>query len=199
MGFNVFPAGAFPLPLSIRRAAPADLPALWKMQQASLRELGHRGHYEPRQVEAFIDYFGTLEREVVEDGTYYLVEVGGWLAASGGWSLRAPGYMQALRTTGPARRAAEALPRIRSVFVHPDYRKTEGIARRIVEVCETEIRWRGYKEVAHDASRSGQPLYEALGYKPVAPLEMKLPDGTKLDFTHMRKRVTPGRTARRVA
>jgi GNAT superfamily N-acetyltransferase len=193
MGFNVFSAGTFALPLTLRKAVPADLPALWRMQQKSLRELSY-GHYGPRQVEGFIAYFGTLEREVVEDGTYYVAEVGGWLAASGGWSLRAPRYLEAVNASDAAKRAAAPLPRIRSVFVHPDYAELN-LARRLVQVCETEIRWRGYREVAHDASQGGRALYESLGYKALAPLPVALPDGTRLEFTHMRKRVS-GRASR---
>lgn len=185
MGFNIFPAGAFSLPLQIRRAVPADLPALWKMHQRSLRELS-RGQLTPRQVEGFISCFGTLEREVVEDGTYYVAESGGWLAASGGWSTRTPRYLDAAGEA--ARRTAMKVPRIRSVFVHPDYAQLD-LARRLVEMCETQIRWRGYREVAHDASRGGRSLYESLGYRALAPIAMKLPDGTKVAFTHMRKRV----------
>jgi hypothetical protein len=37
------------------------------------------------------------------------------------------------------------------------------------------------------ATLPGVPLYEALGYRSVMPVQVRLPDGTELKFHHMRK------------
>jgi len=172
------------MPFVIRRAVPRDVPALRGMQTRSLRELSY-GFYDLHQVEAFLFYVGTVEESVVEERNYYVAEVGGWLAGSGGWSASGAQYLESTRGI-PAVVREPYIPRIRSLFVHPDWAR-RGVGRRIMEVTENAIRSTGQYEVALDATLPGVPLYEALGYRSVAPVDVRLPDGTELRFHHMRK------------
>jgi GNAT superfamily N-acetyltransferase len=172
------------MPFVIRRAMPRDVPALRDMQRRSLRELS-LGFYDLHQVEAFLFYVGTVEEAVVDERNYYVAEVGGWLAGSGGWSATAPDYLDGGKRI-PAVVREPYIPRVRSLFVHPDWAR-RGVARRIMQVTENAIRSTGQYEVALDATLPGVPLYEALGYRSVTPVDMRLPDGTELRFHHMRK------------
>lgn len=173
-----------PMPFVVRKAVPRDVSALRDMQRRSMRELSF-GYYDLHQVEAFLFYVGTIEEAVVEERNYYVAEIGGWLAGSGGWSTRAPHYMD-LTPGVPAVAREKYVPRVRGVFVHPDWAR-RGVARRLMEVTENAIRATGQFEIALDATLPGVPLYESLGYRAVAPFETRLPDGTVLKFQHMRK------------
>lgn len=173
-----------PLPFVLRRAVPRDVPALREMQRRSLRELSF-GHYDLHQVEAFLFYAGTLDEAVVGERNYFVAEIGGWLAGSGGWSTSAPNYFE-FGTGVPAVARERYVARVRSLFVHPDWTR-RGVATRIMEMTENAIRAAGHFEVALDAMLPGVALYESLGYRAVAPVDARLPDGTVLRFQHMRK------------
>jgi len=172
------------MPFVIRRAVPRDVPALRSMQTRSIRELS-LGFYDLHQVEAFLFYVGTVEESVVEERNYFVAEVGGWLAGSGGWSTTSGNHLESTRGI-PAVVREPYIPRVRSLFVHPDWAR-RGVGRRIMEVTENAIRSSGQYEVALDATLPGVPLYEALGYRSVMPVDLRLPDGTELRFHHMRK------------
>lgn len=51
-----------------------------------------------------------------------------------------------------------------NVYTHPSWRR-KGVARRIVSMLITEARDRGVSEISLDATATGRPLYESLGFK----------------------------------
>ena len=51
-----------------------------------------------------------------------------------------------------------------NVYTHEDYRR-RGVARRLVEMLMEEAKDRGVTEISLDATDSGRPLYESLGFK----------------------------------
>ena len=101
------------MPFVIRRAVPRDVPALRDMQSRSIRELS-LGFYDLHQVEAFLFYVGTLEEAVIEERNYFVAEIGGWLAGSGGWSAGVPRYFD-VGAGVPAVVREKYVPRVRSV------------------------------------------------------------------------------------
>ena len=71
--------------LSIRPATPDDVPDLERLIARSARGLSV-GDYTPEQVDAALgDAFG-VDSQLIADGTYFVVERDGVLAACGGWS-----------------------------------------------------------------------------------------------------------------
>jgi GNAT superfamily N-acetyltransferase len=176
--------GPLPLPFVVRRAVPRDVPALREMQRRSMRELSF-GYYDVHQVEAFLFYVGTLEEAVVEERNYFVAEIGGWLAGSGGWSVGVPRYFDVGHGV-PAVVREKYVPRVRSLFVHPDWAR-RGVARRLMDMTENAIRASGQFEIALDSTLPAVPLYESLGYTAVVPADARMPDGTVLRFQHMRK------------
>ncbi|MCC7272284.1 MAG: GNAT family N-acetyltransferase [Alphaproteobacteria bacterium] len=166
----------------IRQASLADIPALRAMQALSARRLCVPA-YTPRQVESFIAH-GTMDESVVEDGTFFLAAAGDVVVGSAGWSTRVPGY--AARTPGIAALAAAGRPRVRSVFVHPDWAR-RGIARRLMHTAEGAASACGHRAIELAATLSGVPLYRALGYA-TRPMErIRLPDGVALEVVPMTK------------
>jgi hypothetical protein len=73
--------------MRLRTARPDDLPALDALITDSARGLS-RGYYTPEQVESLPQYVFGADTQLIADGTYYVCEDAGTLAAAGGWSRR---------------------------------------------------------------------------------------------------------------
>lgn len=158
--------------VTIRPAHPADLPAIEELHRESVRRLAV-SYYSPAQLESFLA-IGTLDRRLIEGGTYYVAEILSVLVGSGGW----------MAIDDPPEGARRA--RIRSVFVHPDWAR-QGIGRRLVLHAEAEAAGSGFTLFELDASLPGVPLYRRLGYREVARTGLALPDGTTLPVIRMEK------------
>ena len=73
--------------LRIRTATLGDAEALRELIAKSARELG-REDYTAKQIEAALNGAWGVDTELIRDGTYFVVEGDGRLAACGGWSRR---------------------------------------------------------------------------------------------------------------
>jgi GNAT superfamily N-acetyltransferase len=108
-----------------------------------------------------------LDTQLIEDGTYFIVEILGDIAGCGGWSRRAtlyggdesPGRSAVL--LNPAKDAA----RIRAMYTHPLHTR-KGVGRLILSLSEEAARSEGFERVELMASMAGEPLYRACGYEP---------------------------------
>jgi GNAT superfamily N-acetyltransferase len=151
--------------LTHRLARPGDLAALRVLMEASISEL-QKPFLTDRQIEASRAIMG-LDTQLVDDGTYFIVEAAGALAGCGGWSRRGtlygrdetPGRSAAL--LDPARDAA----RIRAMYTHPQHTR-KGIGRLVLSLCEDAARAEGFRRVQLMATLAGEPLYRACGYEP---------------------------------
>ena len=65
---------------------------------------------------------------------------------------------------------------ILNVYVDPAYRR-RGIARQLMLTMIEWCRQGGFVHVDLHASRSGRPLYEALGFQPTTEMRLRLRDG----------------------
>jgi hypothetical protein len=79
-------------------------------------------YYDEAQTEASLLYVGVPDRDLIDDGTYYVAEDDGGLVACGGWSKRDKLYSGSntagdSRLLDPATEAAH----IRAMFVRPDW------------------------------------------------------------------------------
>jgi GNAT superfamily N-acetyltransferase len=150
--------------LTHRLARPADLEALSALMEAAISEL-QKPFLDQRQIESSRTIMG-LDSQLVEDGTYFVVEADGELAGCGGWSRRAtlyggdrsPGRSAAL--LDPARDAA----RVRAMYTHPRHTR-KGVGRLILSLCEEAARAEGFRSVELMATLAGEPLYRACGYE----------------------------------
>lgn len=109
-----------------------------------------------------------LDTQLIEDGTYFVVESNGELAGCGGWSRRATLYGgdqtpgRNARLLDPASEAA----RVRAMYTHPGHAR-KGVGRLILSLCETAAREEGFRRVELMSTMAGIPLYLASGYQPV--------------------------------
>jgi len=154
------------MPLSHRLANFSDLPALRTLMEAAVSEL-LKGFLDERQIAASRAIMG-LDTQLIEDGTYFIVEQDGALAGCGGWSRRAtiyggdhsPGRDAAL--LDPATEAA----RVRAMYTHPAFTR-RGVGRLILVLCEAAAREEGFSRAELVATLAGEPLYRACGYEAI--------------------------------
>lgn len=175
-----------PDPITIRKATASDAPAIDALMKRSMARLGPPA-YDDRQVASAIRYIASVDRQLIEDETYFVVECEGQLIGCGGWSRReklfsGPSDQTSSKRLDPSRDPA----RVRAMFVDPDWAR-RGIGRRILDACESEARREGYRRVALMATLSGEALYLACGYEPIESTSFVLPDGVALGGTKMEK------------
>ena len=170
---------------SHRFAALSDLSVLRTLMDASIAELQKPflNHY---QIESSRSIMG-LDTQLVEDGTYFIVESGGQVAGCGGWSRRATLYGG---DQTPGRNADYLDPkrdpaRVRAMYTHPMFAR-QGIGRLILSLCESAARNEGFLKVELMATKSGEPLYLACGYAPIERIQDDR-GGTPVPLIRMRK------------
>jgi GNAT superfamily N-acetyltransferase len=175
----------------IRVAALSDVPMLKQLIASSARGLAC-ADYTPDQVEAALGTAWGVDTQLIRDGTYFVVEVGGQPVACGGWSRRGttfggdhfrdrdPGLLD------PTRDAA----RIRAFFVAPEWSR-RGVGRRLLEHCEAAARDAGFLALELVATLPGHRLYRGCGYEGDEIVRHRLPGGVGIDFIPMRKRLPP--------
>jgi GNAT superfamily N-acetyltransferase len=175
--------------LTSRLAGPDDLPALEAVMAASIAEL-QKGFLTPDQIAASRAIMG-LDRQLVADGTYFIVEAEGRIAGCGGWSRRATLY-GGDHTPGrdpelldPAKDAA----RVRAMYTHPSFAR-RGVGRLILELCEEAAKAEGFKRLELMGTMSGRPLYESYGFAPIEDI-VDARGGAPVPLTRMGKAISP--------
>lgn len=146
-----------------RLARAEDLPELERLMEVAIRRLV--GDFLPPEgVEASFEIMG-LDRQLVEDGTYFVLEEDGRIAACGGWSRRATLFGgdhsagRDARLLDPAHEPA----RVRAMYTHPDFAR-RGAGRQILALCEEAAAREGFRQLELVATVAGEPLYAAYGF-----------------------------------
>jgi GNAT superfamily N-acetyltransferase len=169
-----------------RLAVAADIPALMPLMERAIRHLLPQ-FLTPAQVEASFAIMG-LDSQLIEDGTYFIIEQEGRPAGCGGWSRRATlfgGNHSAgrdARLLDPAREPA----RVRAMYTDPAFAR-QGVGRFILRLCEDAARAEGFRSAELGATMGGKPLYEAAGYHAIEPLLVDTPSGVKVPILRMGK------------
>lgn len=149
-----------------RLATLDDVPALTRLMESAIGAL-QADFLTPEQVAASRTIMG-LDTQLIADGCYFVIEEGGVIAGSGGWSRRATLYGG---DHTPGRDAATLDPivdaaRVRAMYTHPDFAR-RGVGRLILGLCETASAEAGFRRVELMGTLSGEPLYRACGYDPI--------------------------------
>lgn len=150
--------------LTHRLARRDDLDALKALMDAAISE-NQKAFLDDDQIASSRAIMG-LDTQLIDDGTYFIVEADGELAGCGGWSRRAtmyggdqtPGRSAAL--LDPTKDAA----RIRAMYTHPQHTR-KGIGRLIISLCEEAAKAEGFTKMELVATLSGEPLYRACGFE----------------------------------
>lgn len=174
----------------IRLAIPTDVEPIRELIADSVRGLA-KGIYSDAQIELSIGSVFGVDRQLIEDGTYYVAEIAGQIVGCGGWSRRqtlfgASDYTESRNSTllDPTSEPAK----IRAFFVHPDAAR-KGIGRAILQRCEAGALAAGFTAAEMMATLPGVPLYEVCGYQKHEYQDVNLPDGETIVCVRMSKRL----------
>lgn len=176
-------------PVHLRPARHDDIPRMEALIRRSGIELS-RGFYSPEQAQAVTRHVFGVDTQLVDDGTYFVIERDGELLACGGWSKRATLFGADRTKTGadPLLDPATQPARIRAFFVDPAVPR-QGLGRRLMEHCESEAAAAGFQVMELAATMPGVPLYRACGFEVVEDFALALPDGVSVPLSRMRKRI----------
>ena len=172
-----------------RLAVSADIPALTVLMDAAISEL-QRGFLDDAEIASSRTIMG-MDTQLIEDGTYFVVESGGDIAGCGGWSRRATLY-GGNQTPGrdsqlldPATHPA----RVRAMYTSPAFAR-RGVGRLILSLCEAAAAAEGFARLELMSTLSGEPLYTAYGFQPLERV-VDATGGAPVPLVRMEKAVDP--------
>jgi len=174
--------------MSIRLATSDDVVALVPLMEAAIEVL-QKGFLEDDQIESSKAIMG-IDRQLIDDRTYFVVEIDGSLAGCGGWSRRATFYggdHSAGRDAALLDPATDPA-RVRAMCTHREFAR-RGVGRLVLAACEAAAAAEGFTTLELMATRSGRPLYESFGFQPVEEVH-DATGGAPVPLTRMRKPIT---------
>jgi GNAT superfamily N-acetyltransferase len=172
-------------PFAVRAAHRNDIAEIQRLIERSVRALSV-GYYDDAQIESALGFMFGVDSQLVDDGTYHVIEVGGALVAAGGWSRRRTLFggdqwkHGADEPLDPAREPA----RIRAFFVDPSWSR-RGLGRALFDSCRRDASAAGFRRLELMATLPGEPLYRTLGFAADERIELTLPDGVKVPLVRM--------------
>jgi N-acetylglutamate synthase-like GNAT family acetyltransferase len=171
----------------LRLACDGDIPALEELIGRSVREL-QADYYSTAQRDGALGSVFGVDRQLIRDQTYFVVEQNQQVIACGGWSKR-----ESLFGNDTARLKNDALldplqhaARIRAFFVDPAWAR-RGMARAILHACEEAIRAAHFSRIELVATLPGVPFYRAFDYNVHETYEVPLMNGLSLPVVRMTK------------
>lgn len=154
--------------------------------EASIRGLVSQ-YLDAAHVEASFEIMG-VDSSLIDDGTYFVVEIDGRIVGCGGWSRRATLFGgdhsggRDARLLDPKTEPA----RIRAMYTHPDFAR-RGIGRLVLSLCEAAAASEGFTTLELVATVAGEPLYSASGYAAMERIDVPTTKGVTVPCARMRK------------
>src|ERR1041385_263460 len=130
----------------LRKATIDEIAEISVLIAESVRGLG-KGYYDDRQIDLSVKTVFGVDRELIDDGTYFVAEIEGRVVGCGGWGRRQTIYGASVygeSRDSPLLDPASDPAKIRAFFIHPDAAR-KGIGRAILNACEEEARQRGFR------------------------------------------------------
>ncbi len=172
--------------LIIRLATMDDIPVLEELIRDSVRGLSD-SYYSPQQIESALVHVFGVDTQLILDGTYFIAELGGQIAGSGGWSKRETlfGGDQSKADRIDSLLDPSSKPaRIRAFYIHPNWSR-RGIGTLILKSCEDAAREAGFRRVELASTLPGIPFYLARGYEKGEEVRIEMADGQLLSTFRM--------------
>src|SRR5262245_32591774 len=173
----------------IRTATLDDIPDIEALIAASVHGLQAADYDADQRNGALGTVFG-VDRQMIGDGTYFVVEADGRIAACGGWSRRRTpfGGDHSPRKDDSLLNPATDAARIRAFFVHPAYSR-RGLGTVLLRTCEAAARTEGVVRAELTSTLTGVPLYAARGYVAHEHFEIALRNGARLPVIRMERAI----------
>lgn len=175
---------------SLRLAVVDDIPRIRALIDASVRGLSVGIYTEAQIEESLVSVFG-VDSQLLADGTYFVLDADGEIAASGGWSKRSTLYGGDQVKRGgvdPLLDPAVDAARIRAFYVAPAWAR-RGLARRLYEACESAAVAAGFRRFQLGATLPGIPFYQALGFTALDRADFVMPSGQPLPVVRMERSI----------
>lgn len=150
------------------------------------------GYYSEQQIHSAMRWVYHLDRELVDDGTFFVVMHRDRIAGCGGWSRRTPLFHSP--TADPHATGTDTLDpstdaaRIRAMFVAPEFAR-QGVGRLLLEASISAAAAHGFTQLELVATLPGVPLYRAHGFREAAQEIVTLPDGVEFPCVRMTRSV----------
>ena len=170
-----------------RLALASDAPPISELMRLSVLELFPR-FYDQRQTASAAEHIAHLDPMLINDGTYFVHEVGDEIVACGGWSRRAKLYTGSGAGEDDDRLLVpETEPaRVRAMFVRSDWTR-RGLGRAILDSCQRAAHAEGFRKLVLGATLPGEPLYRAFGFREVERFSLTMPDGVSVEAVAMER------------
>ena len=154
------------IPLTSRLATRDDIRELEPLMQAAIDEL-QKGFLDDAQIRSSHAVMG-LDRQLIDDGTYFVIESDGLAIGCGGWSRRATLYGgdHSGGRDGTALDPSKDAARVRAMYTRPGFTR-RGVGSRILELCESAAAAEGFTRLELMSTLSGRPLYAAAGFEAI--------------------------------
>jgi GNAT superfamily N-acetyltransferase len=171
----------------IRPATRDDVAAIDALIAESARALSG-GYYSAAQIESLLRFVFGPDTQLIEDGTYFVIERDGRLVGAGGWSRRRTlfGGDQLKDGKDPLLDPRSEAARIRAFFVHPAAAR-QGLGRRLFDECQRAATAAGFRSLTLVATLPGEPLYRALGFTVAERFQLRLADGVEVPVVRMNR------------
>jgi GNAT superfamily N-acetyltransferase len=177
-----------PALFSHRLATSADLPELEALMHQSIRTFVG-AYLDPARVDASFDIMG-VDTQLIDDGTYFVVECDNRIAGCGGWSRRATMFGgdhsrgRDARLLNPVTEPA----RVRAMYTHPDFGR-RGVGRFVLSLCEAAAAREEFRSLELVATVAGEPLYLACGFVVIERIEVPTSKAVTVPCARMAKRI----------
>ncbi|MFI4956162.1 MAG: GNAT family N-acetyltransferase [Gammaproteobacteria bacterium] len=174
---------------NIRHARLDEVDILNRLIHLSALKLSEN-YYTSKEIEGLNQYVFGVDKELIIDKTYFVIELDNIIAGCGGYSLRNTlfgGDQSSSRVPGfldPAKDPAK----IRAFFIHPDFAR-QGLATILLQHCEQEARKAGFTTLELMATVPGISFYTRHGFIAKKDYTLTLPNRLPVKFLYMDKEV----------
>jgi GNAT superfamily N-acetyltransferase len=174
--------------LTSRLATHDDIPVLLPLVAAAIDEL-QQGFLDDAQIKSSHAIMG-VDTQLIDDQTYFIVELDGQVVGCGGWSRRATldGADHSAGRNAALLDPSTDAAKIRAMYTHPAFTR-RGVGRLVLALCEAAAAAEGFTSLELVSTLAGQPLYEAAGFTAMKHVEDRS-GGAPVPLIKMHKAVT---------
>jgi GNAT superfamily N-acetyltransferase len=133
-----------------------------------------------------------LDARLIDDGTYYILDIDSRIAACGGWSRRAALVRRAGSDAAPERflDASSDPAAIRAMYTHPDFARL-GFGSILLAAAEAAARLAGFRRAELIATSAGRELYLARGWREIRRITLGAADDSAIEASLMERALQP--------